>query len=101
MSSAYVSVWEVIECLESESDLELEQNKSPTKTEALHSLQMIRNYLTSISETTDIDCNSLHNNKKSIAGSYLGISKRSCIKISCHNKKVNHQKFDFYFFRMK
>ena len=37
---------------ESESDLELEYNKPPTKTEALHCLQMIRNYLTSISETT-------------------------------------------------
>ena len=40
---------------ESESDLELEQNKPPTKTEALHCLQTIRNYLTSISETTDVD----------------------------------------------
>ena len=56
----------MIECLESESDLELEQNKSPTKTELLHYIQMIRNYITSISETTDIDYNLLNNIKKRI-----------------------------------
>ena len=60
----------MIECLESESGLELEQNKSPTKTEALHCLQMIRNYLTSISEKkNDIDYNSLYNIEKRIVGS--------------------------------
>ena len=37
---------------ERESDLELEQSKPPTKIEALHCLQMIRHYLTFISEKT-------------------------------------------------
>ena len=54
-TSAYVSVLNVIECLESKSDLELKQNTSPTKTEALPCLQTIRNYLAFISETIDID----------------------------------------------
>ena len=54
---------------ESESDLELEQNKPPTKTEALHCLQTIRNYRTSISETPDVDYNSLYNIEKRIVGS--------------------------------
>ena len=49
--------------------MEIEQNKSPTKTETLHCLQTIRNYLTSISETTDIDFNSLYSIKKIIVGS--------------------------------
>ena len=52
----------------SESDLELEQNKSLTKTEALHCLQMIRNHLTSTSETTDVDYNLLYNIEKRIVG---------------------------------
>ena len=39
-------------------DLELKQNKLPTKIKALHCLQTIRNYLTSISEITDSDYNS-------------------------------------------
>ena len=68
-SSAYVSVMKVIECLESERHLKLEQNKSPTKTETLHCLQMIRNYLTSIFETTDIDYNALYTMEKRILGS--------------------------------
>ena len=59
----------MIECLESESDLQLEQNKSPTKTEALHYLQIIKNYLTSTFETTDIDQNSLYNVENRILGS--------------------------------
>ena len=59
----------MIEYLESKSDMELEQNKSPTKTETLLFLQMIRNYLTSISETTDVDYNSMHNIEKRIVGS--------------------------------
>ena len=54
---------------ESESDLELDQKKPPTKTEVLHCLRMIRNYLTSISETTDIDNNSLYAIEKRIARS--------------------------------
>ena len=63
----------MIECLESESDLELQQNKSPTKNEALHCLQLIRNYLKSISETTAIDCNSLHNiEKRIVVGTFRG-----------------------------
>ena len=49
---------------ESENNLELEQNKPPTKTETLHWLQTVRNYLKSISETTDIDYNSLHSIEK-------------------------------------
>ena len=49
--------------------LELEQIKSPTKTEALHCLQTIRNFLTSISETTDIDYNLLYNIEKRTVGS--------------------------------
>ena len=54
---------------ESESDLELEQKKSLAKTETLHCLQMIRNYLTSISEAFDIHYNSLYNIEKRIVGS--------------------------------
>ena len=54
---------------ERESDLELEQNKPPTKTEAFHCLQTIRNCLTSIYETTDVNYNSLHNIEKRIVGS--------------------------------
>ena len=54
---------------ESDNDLELEQNKPPTKIEALHCLQTIRNYLTSISEITSIDYNSLFNIEKRIVGS--------------------------------
>ena len=69
ISSAYVSVSKVIECLESEIDLELEQNKSPTETEALHCLQTIRNYIASISETTDTDYSSLYNIEKRIVDS--------------------------------
>ena len=54
---------------ESESDLELERNKPPIKTESLNCLQMIRNYLASIFETTDIDYNSLYNIEKRIVSS--------------------------------
>ena len=61
-----MSVSEVIECLESESDLELEQNKSPTKMEALHCLQTIKYYLASISEAIDIDYTSLYKIEKRI-----------------------------------
>ena len=53
---------------ESENDLELEQNKHSTKTEALHCLQTIRNCLTSISETIDVDYNSLQDIEKRIVG---------------------------------
>ena len=53
---------------DSESDLELEQNKPPIKIEALYCLQTIINYLTFISETIDIDCISLYNIEKRIVG---------------------------------
>ena len=64
-----MSVSKVIECLESEIDLEQELNKSATKTEELHGLQMIKNYLISISKTNDIDYNSLDNIEKRILSS--------------------------------
>ena len=60
---------------DSESDLEMEHNKPPTKTGALHCLQTIKNYLTFISETTDIDYNSLYNIEKRILVAHVGISK--------------------------
>ena len=37
-----------------------------TKIEALHYLQTIRNYISSISETTDVDYNSMYNIEKRI-----------------------------------
>ena len=64
---------------ESKSDLELEQNKPPAKTEALHCLQTFRNFPTSISETTDFDYNSLYKIEKrmvSIQGSKLAVVSR-------------------------
>ena len=97
--SAYVPVSKVTEYLSSESDLELEQSKSPTKTEALHCLQMIINYLTSISETTDIDYNSLYNIGKRTVGN-TSRDKQTLMHqyFMSHNKKLSHQRSDFYFF---
>ena len=84
---------------ESESDLELEQNKPLTKTEALHCLQTIRNYLTSISKTTDVDYYSMYDiGKRTVRNTSM--DKQTLIHqyFKSHNKKLNRQISDFYFF---
>ena len=75
----------MIEYLESDSDLELAQNKSQTKTEALHCLQTIRNYLIPISKTTDVDYSSLYN----------AMQKNSDIVVTIA-KKLKNGHFEFF-----